>query len=203
MVLDVERCSLISRISFASPNHKQETVAGHMHRMSLIALTLDEDQLKSAYGPEFDLNKVIRMTLIHDIAETITGDFTPYDKIDPEIKRLQEIDVIEYLASYLPDKQAQTLTALFYEYEERKSPESIVTKEIDRLDLIIQAFSYEKSQFKSTGLVPDFEEFFDFNSVLSKIRDEQLKQIVGSIMKQRSKFLKSVCKFSKEDANDK
>ena len=170
-----------------------------MHRMSLIALTLDEDQLKNDYGPTFDLNKVIRMTLIHDIAETITGDFTPYDKIDPQVKKQQEIDTIHYLASYLPEKQAQTLSGLFDEYEERVSPESVLTKEIDRLDLIIQAFSYEKSQFKSTGLVPDFEEFFDFNSVLSKIRDEQLKQIVGSVMKQRSKFLKSVCKYSKDE----
>lgn len=174
-----------------------------MHRMSLIALTLDEDQLKSVYGPEFDLNKVIRMTLIHDIAETITGDFTPYDRIDPQVKKQQEIDTIQYLTSYLPDKQAEILIDLFNEYEERTSAESILTKEIDRLDLIIQAFSYEKSQFKSTGKVPDFEEFFDFNAVLSKIRDEQLKQIVGSIMKQRSKFLKSVCRSSKDDANDK
>lgn len=173
-----------------------------MHRMSLIALTLDEDELKSTYGAEFDLNKVIRMTLIHDIAETITGDYTPYDKIDPAVKKQQEIETIQYLASYLPDKQADTLTSLFNEYEERQSPESVLVKEIDRLDLIIQAFSYEKSQFKNTGKVPDFEEFFDFNFVLSKIRNEQLKQIVGSIMKQRSKFLKSVCRSSKEDAKE-
>ena len=44
-----------------------------MHRMSLIAMMLDEDELKQRYGSNFDLNKVIKMTLIHDIAETITG----------------------------------------------------------------------------------------------------------------------------------
>lgn len=164
-----------------------------MYRMSLIALTLDENQLKKDYGSEFDLNKVIKMTLIHDMAETITGDYTPYDKIDPEKKKEQEIEAIKYLSSYLPENQGKIINNLFDEYEERQSNESKVTKEIDRLDLIIQAFSYEKSQFKNTGKVPDFEEFFDFNFVLSKIRDEQLKQIVASVMKQRSLFLKSVC----------
>ena len=34
---------------------------------------LDEDKLKKIYGSEFDLNKVMKMTLVHDVAETITG----------------------------------------------------------------------------------------------------------------------------------
>lgn len=117
-------------------------------------------------------------------------------------KKQQELDAMRYLSSYLPDKQAEMLTKLFDEYEERKSAESIVTKEIDRLDLILQAFEYEKKEFERTGLVPDFEEFFDFNFVLSKIRDDGLKEIVSSIMKQRSAFLKSVCNSNEDDLVD-
>jgi len=172
---------------------KPETVSGHMHRMSLIAMILDEDELKQTYGATFDLNKVIKMTLIHDMAECITGDYTPYDKIPKEKKQALEVEAIQYLTSYLPDKQANKLIELFDEYEERKSPESILTKEIDRFDLVLQAFQYEKQEYEKSGLVPDFEEFFDFAFVLSEIRDKQLKELVSSIMKQRSAFLKSVC----------
>ena len=99
----------------------------------------------------------------------------------------------------MPEEQANKFTNLFSEYEERKTPESKITKEIDRLDLIIQAFSYEKSEFERTGKVPDFEEFFDFNFVLSKIHNDQLKEIVSSIMKHRSAFLRSVCDSSKKN----
>lgn len=169
--------------------------------MALIAMMLDEDELKQTYGDSFDLNKVIKMTLIHDIAESITGDYTPYDKISKKEKEKQEIAAMKYLSDFLPTKQSDLLNGLFGEYEERKTPESKITKEIDRLDLILQAFEYEKSEFKRTGKLPDFEEFFDFNFVLSKIHNQQLKEIVSSLMKKRSAFLKSVCSFNNLEKN--
>ena len=109
------------------------------------------------------------------------------------------------LSSYLPNKQANLLNNLFDEYEKRESPESIITKEIDRLDLILQAFEYEKSEFERTGKLPDFEEFFDFTFVLSKIENNQLTEIVSGLMKQRSAFLKSICsnKSIKKDVEEK
>ncbi|MFH4976219.1 hypothetical protein AB6A40_002928 [Gnathostoma spinigerum] len=55
-----------------------ETVAAHMYRMAVLAMTLDNNNA--------DILKCIRMALIHDLAEAFVGDITPHDGISPEKK---------------------------------------------------------------------------------------------------------------------
>lgn len=54
--------------------------------------------------PHLDINKCIRMALVHDMAEAITGDITPHDGISAEEKRNLETvhDVIVIFNVYIP-----------------------------------------------------------------------------------------------------
>ena len=78
------------------PFHKTESIADHMYRMSLMVQTI--------LTPSDPLNKdkCIKMALVHDMAEAITGDITPEDGISAEEKsRLETVKLIDkYMQLY-------------------------------------------------------------------------------------------------------
>lgn len=63
-----------------------ESVADHQYRMSLFALT--------ATCTNLDTNKLMRLSLVHDLAESIVGDITPHDGVSPEEKHRREAAAI-------------------------------------------------------------------------------------------------------------
>lgn len=62
------------------PADHVESVADHSCRMALLTLALREQ-------PNVNYLKCMEFAIVHDLAEGITGDFTPYDKITPEEKK--------------------------------------------------------------------------------------------------------------------
>ena len=67
---------------------KAESIADHMYRMSIMAQLIDDSSI--------DKNKCIKMALVHDMAEAITGDITPDDGISAEEKTRLETVKFEY-----------------------------------------------------------------------------------------------------------
>ena len=126
---------------------------GHMYRMAMLAMTMEP-------VASVDMSKVVRMCLVHDLAETRVGDITPYDGVSAEDKHQRETQAMASIAGFLRPEAGKELTALFQEYEEHASPEAKLTKDLDLFDMIQQAFEYEKQSQKSGTLVPDLEEFF-------------------------------------------
>jgi len=113
-----------------------ETVAGHMYRMSIMTFLLD--------GKEgLDRTKCLEMALVHDLAESIVGDITPYCGISKEEKKRQEMEAMQKIADLI-EPRGKHLMQLFLEYEENETPESKFVKDLDRLDMVLQAFEYEK-----------------------------------------------------------
>lgn len=171
--------------------HSPERIAGHMYRMAIIPLlVLSEDNNNST---KVDLNKVMQLSLVHDIAECIVGDFTPYDDISVEEKHRLEENAVHYLSSLLPSKVAKNFLTLYSEYEDQLTPEAQLTKELDRFDMVLQAFEYEKREYKRNGILPGLGEFFDFERILSYIRNQELKEMVGQLLHMRSEFLANAC----------
>ena len=79
--------------------------------------------------------------------------------------------------SLLPASKHQRLLHEYHEYENRQTIESKVTKELDTLDLMIQAYEYGIKIFKEIGILPDVEEFFRHKEGITypeliSIRDE-------------------------------
>lgn len=112
-----------------------ESVADHSFRTAFMAMTLG-DML------EVDSCKLIKMALIHDLAESVTGDITPHDGISREEKQRKEEIGIKQLLKGIPNEQE--VMDLWIEYEEQKSRVSIILKNIDKLEMAIQALEYQK-----------------------------------------------------------
>lgn len=148
-----------------------ESVAEHSFMVALLAMAL---------APQFKLNhlKVLKMALIHDLAEAETGDTITHigNQVvsDPNLKAQEEKKMISIILSHLEEKD---YLELFEEYEENKTPEAQFVKQIDKLEMALQALEYEKEYSI------DLESFFE--NVRPRITSPYLKIILEEIEQKR------------------
>ena len=111
-----------------------ESVADHSFRVVLMAMVLGERE-------GVDQLRLLKMCLIHDLPETIVGDFTPHDGITDIEKNLREESALREITSRLPE--GQQYLELWLEYEQGASPEARLAREIDKLEMALQASEYQ------------------------------------------------------------
>ena len=109
---------------------RHESVAEHSWMMTLMAFLMRDE------FPEADMDKVIRMCIIHDLGEAFTGDIPTFAKSSKDEER--EEDLLSAWVSSLPGNYADEMTALYAEMAERKTLEAKIYKAIDGLEALIQ-----------------------------------------------------------------
>jgi putative hydrolase of HD superfamily len=118
---------------------KCESVAEHSYGTALLAMML-LDQLP----PGTDPLKLLQLALIHDAGEVHAGDITPADNVAVDEKQAEERSSVERIFGALA--QGKELIALWEEYEAGVSPEARLVKQLDRLEMAIQAAIYRRSE---------------------------------------------------------
>lgn len=109
---------------------RHESVAEHSWRMTLMAYFVSDE------FPELDMNKVIKMCLIHDLGEAFTGDIPTFWKSSTDEQK-EETLLFNWTAS-LPEPFAGEMTALYREMAARETPEAKLYKALDNLEAVIQ-----------------------------------------------------------------
>ena len=109
---------------------RHESVAEHSWRISLMAMLLTDE------FPEADMNKVIRMCLIHDLGEAFTGDIPTFDKTKEDEAR--EDEAFDSWVKTLPAFQKQEFTDLLREMAELETLEARIYKALDKMEAVIQ-----------------------------------------------------------------
>lgn len=107
-----------------------ESVAEHSWMMTLMAFFMKEE------FPEADMDKVIRMCIIHDLGEAFTGDIPTFDKTEADEGKEERL--LEEWVATLPAHKAKEMGELYEEMKERKSLEARIYKAIDGLEAVIQ-----------------------------------------------------------------
>ena len=107
---------------------RRESVAEHSWRVSLMAMLMADE------FPGVDIDKVVRMCLVHDIGEAITGDIPTFMKTDAD--RVVEGREVDALIGGLPEPWPEQLGTLFAEMEALQTPEAKLYKALDRMEAI-------------------------------------------------------------------
>ena len=113
-----------------------ESVAEHIYGTCILAIGLD-----SEFNLGIDLNKVIKMLVIHELGEVLIPDITPFDGITKEEKKqVEHVAFKEVLGSLI---KTDELYALFAEFDAEKTVEAKVAHYCDKLEADIQAKVYQ------------------------------------------------------------
>ncbi len=109
---------------------RSESVAEHSWRLALMAYFLHDE------FSALDIDKVIKMCLIHDLGECFTGDIPSFLKTK-ENEQTEERLLAEWVST-LPEPLALEMQELYREMNERKTPEAMLYKALDNLEAVIQ-----------------------------------------------------------------
>ena len=108
---------------------RQESVADHSWQLAVMALLVAEE------FPKVDINKVVKMCLIHDFGEAITGDIPSFYKTQQD--KDKEDAAILGLLQYLPSGIADEFAGLYKEMAEMQTAEAKLFKALDKLEAIV------------------------------------------------------------------
>lgn len=147
-----------------------ESVAEHSFGVALLCLFLAD-----SYFPEADASKVVRLALLHDLGEARAGDITPHDGVSHEDKYQRERAAMQHILSGLP--RATEYLALWEEYEQGSSFEARLVRQVDRLEMGLQATVYEH---QGAGDLSPF-----FASVHRTLETPELRAVLAELEKLR------------------
>lgn len=153
-----------TKLGISSP----ESVADHTFSMAIIAMVLSDLQ-------KFDTHKVLKMSLLHDIAESVIGDFTPED-IQKNKKNEIENNTIKEILNNLPEELAKQYISIWNEYNENSTKEAVLVHEVDKLEMAIQASVYVNEGIEKEKLEPFF------NSAKSQINSKYIKELLDKLL---------------------
>jgi len=109
---------------------RHESVAEHSWRLALLAYFLRDE------FPAADMDKVLRMCLIHDLGEAFTGDIPSFRKTAADEAR--EASLLFAWVASLPEPYRGEMTALYREMAARETVEARIFKALDNLEAVIQ-----------------------------------------------------------------
>lgn len=146
-----------------------ETVAAHSWQMALMALALS-----GRVDTSYDFNKVIKLCLCHDLAESIIGDITPNETAYQQKTKVEE----KAMDKIAEEGDFPEAILLFEEYEKKQTPEAQLAQDLDKIDMYMQALDYEKKYPEQ-----DLREFR--YSAASKIQTSLGIAVLNDIMKDK------------------
>ncbi|MHA1299759.1 MAG: HD domain-containing protein [Candidatus Helarchaeota archaeon] len=114
-------------------NDEIESVADHSYLLTILSMIIAD---KVGLNKE----KLIKMSLIHDFPESLVGDITPFEKTIDEKYKL-ELQAMKKICSKL--KNSEEYYSLWLEFEEGKSKEAKLIRQLDKLEMVFQALDYE------------------------------------------------------------
>jgi len=163
-----------------------ESVAAHTWGVAYLVLAFG-DRFRGDV-PAVDLDRALRLAVVHDVAEAETGDVatradSTAESIDPKQKEVAERDAMRGLTGPLPDRIRDAWEA----YEARDSAEAVLVKECDLLDTCVQAVIYERdARYDPADGEPDaFREYDDLDEFFAttepRLQTETGRELFGRL----------------------
>ena len=163
-IIEIEKLKDVYRKTKPVGLERFENSAEHSWHVCLCAL-----MLKEYANEEIDIDRVIKMLLLHDIGEIDAGDTIVYDSQNKETKEKEDAGFKRVLM-LLPQEQQQEYLSLWEEFEEAQTPNAKYAKAIDRIPPLLHNLHGEGHSWKTHNISK--EKVFTLNS---KIQDGSQK----------------------------
>jgi putative hydrolase of HD superfamily len=150
--------------------YQPESVADHTFRTAILCMLYADIE-------DLDPLKLVRMALIHDLPEAVIGDLTPSQKT-AESKEKEETAISQIL-SLLPKKQMKTYLAVWKEYQEGKTREAKAVRQLEKIEMALQAKEYQKWGSASKSL----ERFIKSAEEATAL--PELKRLLSCVLEER------------------
>ncbi|OCW55717.1 HD domain-containing protein [Hoeflea olei] len=114
-----------------TPLGRRESTAEHSWRLCLLAILL---------GGEIegvDLLKLVRLCIVHDLGEAISGDVPAVEQRPNDDRAARERADLVTLCAPLPDDLAAMILVLWDDYAEARSPEAVIAKGLDKIETML------------------------------------------------------------------
>lgn len=147
---------------------RPESVADHAYGVAAIAMILSDSK-------RLNSTKVLKMAILHDLAESITGDLTPEDGPKSKKTKLENLAMKKILSTLEPKIKNQYHT-IWMEYQKNQTPEAKLLHQVDKLEMALQANIYKKFGHSKQKLKP----FLD--SAKKQITDPKIKKLLQKIL---------------------
>lgn len=156
------------------PMANVESISDHMYRMSIISMVIPNH--------EINIDKCVKIAVIHDIAEALVGDITPFDGVTKQEKHRREYESIKFMSGLIEPynpKFAKEMVELWLDYEEIRCIEARYVKDVDKYEMIQQAWDYEQ-QF---GFQYNLDQFYESRPA---IKTKEISELCDEVIRQRT-----------------
>ena len=148
----IKRSGWIHKSNITSP----ESVADHSYSMCMMSMILAEII-------NLDSGHIMKMVIIHDLAESLVGDHMP-DGISSEEKQLVEDKAMKKIISKLPNSLRKNYLNLWNEYNDNITVNAKFVHNMDKLEMALQAKEYEFEGYPKEVLQPFIKSATDYIS---------------------------------------
>ena len=164
MLKTIPRQGWIEKLEIEHP----ESVADHSYTVSTMSMVLSDLE-------GLNTEKIIKMALLHDLAESVIGDIIP-NTITNDEKILKENQAMKQILKNLPDKITGSYLEIWNDYQNNSSQESNLLHDIDKLEMAFQAKFYQEKGITKEKLLTFF------NSANVEIKNKNLRNILSNII---------------------
>lgn len=175
-IYEVDALKAELRQALLADGSRRENSAEHSWHLALIAMVM----APHAKEP-IDLERAIRILLVHDIVEIDAGDVDIYDYEARKNKEAEEIAAADRIFALLPEPEASEMRGLWDEYEARETPEARFAYSCDRLQPFLLNLAIGGAAWTRRGVTAS-----EVKAVNSKMADglDGVWEIVESLIDQ-------------------
>jgi putative hydrolases of HD superfamily len=146
-ILEMEKLKGVTRKTRPLGLDRYENSAEHSWQLALLALSLE----RFAESP-VDMNRVVRMLLVHDIGEIDTGDTIVFAEGGWEERKAAELAAVKRIFGLLPEDQAAEFFYLWQEFEQAETPEALFAHAVDRAMPVLLNLANEGQSWRENGI---------------------------------------------------
>lgn len=146
-ILEIDQLKSVTRKIKPLGQERYENSAEHSWQLALLAYSLAPHA-----GYEVNLDRVIRMLLVHDIGEIDTGDTMAFVEGGWEQRKADELAAVQRIFSLLPPEQADHLVELWQEFEAGVTPEARFANAVDRAMPVLLNLSNNGQSWRENGI---------------------------------------------------